>query len=87
MTTRINMSDICGPVRFLVPPEGQGQMVEVSYAGIYDGRVLRRTHDRSDGSISYAVARLHACEQDDETPCGLNGAPRIVGKWRRCEVI
>ena len=43
-TILIAPSDLMGP--FITPPENQGQMVEVSYAGTGD-YILERTHDRS----------------------------------------
>lgn len=42
-------------LRFDVPPENQGQIVEVSYALTPDG-IIKQTHDRSDGTISYLIA-------------------------------
>lgn len=75
--------DIDYPMTFITPPECRGQTVEVSYAGIHDGRVLRRTHDRSDGSITYDVADLdEEAEGDDESPIGLNREPYTEGPWR-----
>lgn len=66
-----------------VPPECQGQTQEVAYmcAG---SRMLRRTHDRSDNEISYAVAEIR---QRDwgwyETYQQCNGAPPIPDRrWK-----
>lgn len=68
---------------FITPPGRQGQTIEVSFAGIAEGRVLRRTHDRSDRSTTYDVADLDAeAEGDDESPIGLNRDPYTDGGWR-----
>ena len=83
----IRTSNLDGDLCFLVPPVNQGQIVEVSYAGLYDGRVLCRTVDRSDRSVSYAVARLADDEVEDDSPCGLNHEPRIDGDWTPAALI
>lgn len=71
------------PMTFLCPPEDQGQTVEVSYAGIHECRVLRRTHDRSDRSTTYDVADLdEEAEGDDESPIGLNRRPYVSTEWK-----
>lgn len=54
-------------LNYTTPPRNQGQIVEVSYAGVVDGSgsgwVVERTHDRSDNSISYRVGDWN---DDDE---------------------
>jgi hypothetical protein len=71
-------------LRFLTPPRNQGQIVEVSYAALYDGRVLRKTYDQSDRSTSYDVADLSP-DDPEETP-GLNDEPMIEGDWQPCQI-
>lgn len=48
-------------LKFHTPPANQGQIVEVSYAPTMEGEVIRRTLDRSDNSVCYAIA-----DMDDE---------------------
>ncbi|MFT3819834.1 MAG: hypothetical protein QM750_19850 [Rubrivivax sp.] len=60
-------------VTFLVPGQCQGQIVEVAYAGCGAAGVLRRTTDRSDGSVAFAIREW---EDDDEDLPGLNFEPR-----------
>jgi len=43
-------------MKFHTPPKNQGQTVEVSYAGVAAG-IIMRVHDRSDRSTSYYLAR------------------------------
>lgn len=53
-----NAAKLAG-LKWTTPPARQGQMVEVSYAGVSDGSgdgwILRQCHDRSDGTTSYAA--------------------------------
>lgn len=68
------------------PTTMQGQTVERSY-GWADGSLYRRTLDRSDGSVSWAVA-------DDESAAALadagygtgteDHAPRVA-EWTPCD--
>lgn len=67
---------------FLTPGRNQGQIVEVSYADTHDGRVLRRTHDQSDRTTTFAIADLS--DDEDDTPIGLNDEPSIDGDWDPC---
>lgn len=53
---------------FATPPENRGQIVTRSYAG-YPRGVIQRTHDASDGSVSY---RVRSWRDDDEETVGLN---------------
>lgn len=68
---------------FCVAPEDQGQMVEVAYAAAW-GHMVRRTTDRSDGSVSYSIARIS--KRHDKWAanwCVANGAPPIRrSRWR-----
>lgn len=66
------------------PPSEQGQMVSASYADLRDGRVLRRIVDRSDLSVSYAVADLDPDGLDE--PSGLNGHPSVDSAWIPCQI-
>ena len=54
---------------WIVPPECQGQIVEVAYGSQCDGTYYRRTSDRSDGSVTYAVADASDCGCDRECEC------------------
>lgn len=56
-------------VTFHVPPQNQGQIVEVAYGSDCAGLVFRRTVDRSDGSTSYAVADSADCGCDSGCSC------------------
>lgn len=78
----VDVSDLPGRLMYHTPPADQGQIVTVSYAGTYDGRVLRRIDDASDGSTRYWVADL----ADDDVP-GLNCTPEIDGEWVPCRVV
>lgn len=74
-------------LRFLTPPAKQGQIVEVSYAGTGDGRVIRRTHDQSDRTTHYSIAGLADSEMAEGAgPIGLNDEPSIDGDWTACAV-
>lgn len=68
-------------LRFLTPPQDQGQIVEVSYAGDYEGGVIMRVHDRSDQTTKYYRADLSADEIESPDPIGLNAEPDIDGEW------
>lgn len=61
-----------GPVRFLIPRHCQGQTVEYSYAGIGADGIMRQTHDRSDGTTTYAIRDW--TDEDEDYP-GLNFEP------------
>lgn len=74
-------------LRFLTPPVNQGQIVEVSYAGTGDGRVIRRTHDQSDRTTHYAIADLaDSGMAEGAGPIGLNDEPPTEGDWTACAV-
>lgn len=64
-----------------VPPRCQGQIVEVSYGVWADGHggslVARRAEDRSDGSVTYAVAPA----ADDDQGDYWNAEPTPAGEW------
>jgi hypothetical protein len=63
---------------FHVPPECQGQIVEVAYmcAG---PQMVRRIHDRSDGRTSYEVADVGPDDSSwYETFEACNGAPPLT---------
>lgn len=55
--------------RWIVPPECQGQLVEVAYGGSSDGMLYRRCYDRSDRTTSYAWADAADCGCTDECRC------------------
>lgn len=67
----------------ITPPENQGQMVEVSY-GWHEGRLYRRTFDRSDLSESWAVADEEEAQELDESWDPANGRPPIK-TWVDCQ--
>lgn len=84
----IHTSELDRCVRWHAPPENQGQIVEVSYAGLYDGRVLRRTLDRSDRSVQFAVADLDLDTDDGlGAPPGLNGEPAVESDWEAVRIV
>jgi hypothetical protein len=49
---------------FHTPPRNQGQIVIVSYTQI-DGVVIRRTHDQSDQTTTYATSRAKISDEGD----------------------
>jgi hypothetical protein len=52
---------------YLVPPVCQGQTVEVAYGADWEERiVVRRTHDRSDGRVSYAYASAEELADEEQ---------------------
>lgn len=61
-----------------VPPECQGQIIEVAFGMADDGIVVRRTFDRSDRSVCYATAELEG-EWDpwNGSPSGLDWTPLV----------
>lgn len=69
---------------FVIPPENQGQIVEVSYAWDEDGLLFRRVLDKSDQS-----EELYIADNDEEqlVPQGhlfVNGSPEEwVQDWKR----
>lgn len=69
-----------------VPPENQGQIVEVSY-GWRDDRLYRRVLDKSDRSEAWAVARdSKALRNYQESSSELwNEAPPEKITWKPCE--
>jgi hypothetical protein len=82
----VDVRDLPGDLSFLTPPRNLGQMVLVSYAGLYDGRALRKTYDQSDRSTAYAVGDLSADEIESGDIIGLNDEPGIEGDWQPCEI-
>lgn len=66
-----------GPWR--MPPENQGQMVEVDYAAD-EAYVYERSFDRSTRTTSF---RRRPWRQDDETYIGLNYVPKGFDARRR----
>ena len=75
----INLDDLS----FGVAPVDQGQMVEIAYAWLGDGRIVRRWHDRSDRTTSYDVSPGKV-ESDDEEPA--YSAADNVRQWVPCRV-
>lgn len=64
---------------FMLPPENQGQIVEIAYA-LVEGLVIRRRYDRSDGETRYHASK---CLVEDEGDY-WNHAPANK-RWRRIE--
>jgi hypothetical protein len=54
---------------WIVPPECQGQIVEVSYASSCDGFYWRKTEDKSNRTVSYARANASDCGCFGECHC------------------
>jgi hypothetical protein len=72
---------------WIVPPECQGQIVEVAYATSCDGLLWRRVTDRSDRSVTYEVASADSCGCEKECacfspqnaePCGFDWEPVLA---------
>jgi len=78
---RIDITDL----NFLTPPYNQGQMIEVAYAGDYQGNVVKRVHDLSDRTTEYFIAPFDF-EAGEEGPIGLNGSPAVEGEWKPLKV-
>lgn len=68
--------------KWLMPGSEQGQTVQTDYAWI-EGSLYRRTTDRSDRSVSYAVADEDEASEVPETWLAINGHPR-VRTWTPC---
>jgi hypothetical protein len=69
-------------MKFSVPPENQGQIVEVSYAPTPAG-LVKKIHDRSDQSTSYQIARWTAkLEAWAESEGPWNSRPPKT-RWRQ----
>jgi len=82
-TTKISLAN-CS--EFTILPVDQGQIVEVSYALLPDGcgggSLVRCTHDRSDGEVSYEVADLDMdADEDDLRFEPWNGILPAHGEW------
>ncbi len=52
--------------RWHVPPECQGQIIELAYGVAEDGIPMRRTTDRSDHSVAYTLLDQEAFDALDE---------------------
>ena len=78
---RINREE----VTFIVPPEAEGQTVEVSYAivteGPWEGMVLKRAFDYSDREESITI---HGMKGDFFAP--WNEAPKLCKKGKKVEL-
>ncbi len=74
------------PTGFIVEPQDQGQIVEVSYSfdDLNEGIVIQRVHDRSDGSVVHYVYGIadDLEESDCETP-GEHCLGDEVCEWRQ----
>lgn len=67
---------------FLTPPENAGQIVEVAYACTPEG-LVRRTHDKSDRSTTYAIAAIEGDDWDwYESYLPVNGEPPVALDWQ-----
>jgi hypothetical protein len=70
---------------WIVPPENQGQGVEIAYAEGYNGTAYRRVTDLSDRSVSYE--RAFFADMDEEVADAFdpaNGEPAGID-WEPCE--
>ncbi len=93
-TRTIRLADFCrkNDTFWHMMPVDAGQIVEVHYGMIPDGcgggELIRRTHDRSDGSVSYDIADLVF---DDDGECGQfepwNGILPSHGAFEDCSEI
>jgi hypothetical protein len=72
---------------FLAPPECQGQMIDVSYAGDANGNVVKRVHDRSDRTTEYFIAALDWERENQHEIPGLNRVPFIEGEWEQVILV
>lgn len=70
-------------------PVDAGQIIEVHYGLIPDGcgggELIRRTHDRSNGSVSYDIADLAYDDCGEFEP--WNGILPAHGPWKDCADI
>lgn len=56
-------------IRWIVPPECQGKIIEVAYGDDRTGTLYRRCYDQSDRTTSYATADAADCGCADECDC------------------
>jgi hypothetical protein len=70
-------------LEYYMQPRDQGQIVEVSYACDPDrGLLVRRSHDRSDGTTVYAAAEIdESLEQDGDFQPWNGGLPVVTGDF------
>ena len=54
---------------WIVPPENQGQIVEVSYASDHVGGIYRRTFNKSEGTVIIETANIADCGCENECNC------------------
>ena len=73
-------------MKWYIPPECRGQIVEVAYGDRFDGKGYRRITDRSDGTVKYAVTDLNDCSHTGECDCWetWNSKP-LKFKWEKCQ--
>ncbi len=71
-------------VSYVVPPVCQGQTVEVAYGADWEERiVVRRTHDRSDGRVSYEWASAEGIADEEQwEPWNHPPQLRAGAEWR-----
>ncbi len=69
-------------MNFEIPPENQGEMIEVSYA-ITPYGVMKRSHDQSDRSESFMIARWTPELQAWATSLGPRNSRPPLAKWRQ----
>ena len=84
---RINASD--HDLKFHVPPECQGQIVEVSYAGEHPAGIIRRVHDRSDRITSHSVCAWEDFDGDDDREFDPWNSEPVVSEdcWEPLELV
>jgi len=61
-------------MKYITPPENQGQVVEYAYA-LYMGDLYIRVTDTSDGHVVYYIYRDYSADYPDDDGQYVNGAP------------
>lgn len=93
-TRTIRLADYTprGGTLFHQMPVDGGQIVDVNYAMLPDGhgggKLLRCTHDRSDGEVSYEIANLILDSENEDSDTERfepwNGILPAHGAWKDC---
>ena len=79
MNRVIDLADYDFPVEFQTPNWAEGHMIEHAFAGLYDGTVLRRCYDSSDGSTTYHIANYDPADITEDNEDDYD--------WEPCELI
>lgn len=56
-------------MKWHIPPENQGQTIEIAYGDSFNGFFWKRMFDKSDGNTVYYVASANSCGCLAECSC------------------